>query len=1363
MAKEAWQCGMEVVVDDLSITTSFGKRLLQHISCAVSSGDLVALMGPSGAGKTTLLNALAGRSGDSGGRISYGGKAFQQVRSSLGYVTQEDIMYETLTCRENLGFAAAFIWPKLSTEARSELVQGVLEKLNLIKCADTVVGSPGLVRGISGGERKRTNVGLSLLGNPSLLLMDEPTSGLDSKMSDSLMRDVKQIAEQGCTVIATIHQPSEAVFNRFSKVLLLEAGRLAYYGAISGLRSSLAGLGFACPISTPLPELLLDLLEIPGEAESPGDATEHRAKLAKLRQMSDSASGRGAGASGAAEGPVRPVHLRAGWGRQLVVLFQRELVNLRRNKALTLVRAVQSVASSLLIGLIFLQLERNMSSLQPRLFSSFLLVFAQFLFALLGVVNAFPAERAVFLRETQDKLYHPAMFYLAKVSIDTIMQSLFPILVVAISYPLIALNGESAERILWFYAIMAVVSNCGAGLGFMVSAAVPSVTLALSIAPGLVMPQLLLAGIFIKVDDLPQPFKAISYLMVARYAVQATVVNEFSCSVKEECTPEVWRLADASQCGSSPCDFCCTAHERRAAGGICPVLSCDDALVSLGMDEIWPKGASPEETIWHNFAGIERSHAELPPRDHGVSPAVSLPEAVLLHFCVCDFASFWRKRWTQLGYLSASDQFRVRTSSGAMMARFYRLQCQGRQSEARELFATMFLQSSEALAVDLEVKILAQADPTHPAGRPEEEPGARWAQLAIFTQSGALPGAGPASRRAEETLRRLAPVRQSQRGGQWFSRWHLATSGPSGHGSRTGDVRGLRRRESGEAWRRWSRPQVLALEAAGRHQDAAAAAMEGAKLLSGSPIGHVLQELERRLRVATESRPNFTGRILTPTELQEAVLRAIRPEGRQSRLFAALLAVAMGWWHEVNGDEQLFANALGRAAIGAPSARRVRLDQLGGPAVRRRELSALDAAVRPTPLLPVRELWDQGAEEQLKAFQHAVHDTVHDTVVLADDAFGQAWLKFAGLGAEINGPSHSPASMLTPAQLQLHPARFLAGGDVLEPRQLEKPPAAPARSARRRSAAGLQGVCLAASAASLALARCGRKKVRPLPSQLRATSDLQILPATSSDLSAAASVAVRALRWTRGWLDTPTFTDDDYALLSSREAPVYQSIYLNDTGYPSTMLVARLRETDPPKKESNWWSEWFDLGGSGSSSKVVGCVGCEVKCFNRLSNQQLPNTQYDGCQQTVLRPVMADLAVAEECRGRGVARKLVEQLEEVVRTWGYDELVLLVEASNFQARGVYGRLGYRLAGLRPAEATFFLDKSGGGRQVAERKTVALILRKSLKPFPQGALENFDWLTLFIALGLGSLILGQTELGDVGDLWPKLLALMNSAV
>lgn len=290
-----------------------------------------------------------------------------------------------------------------------------------------------------------------------------------------------------------------------------------------------------------------------------------------------------------------------------------------------------------------------------------------------------------------------------------------------------------------------------------------------------------------------------------------------------------------------------------------------------------------------------------------------------------------------------------------------------------------------------------------------------------------------------------------------------------------------------------------------------------------------------------------------------------------------------------------------------------------------------------------------------------------------------------------------------------------------------------------------RGGYLAASAGALVAARRARKAQKR---GLRATSSTILIDeATSGDLLPAADVAVRALRWTEGWLDTPNFSDEDYALLSGREAPTYQSLYLADNGYPSTLLVARLQEKEE-KKESSW----FDFG-SGSSSKVVGCVGCEVKCFNRLTNEMLPVTQYDGGKQTVLRPVMADLAVSSECRGRGVGRKLVEKLEDVVRDWGYDELVLLVEATNFQARGVYERLNYRLAGLRLAEATFFLDKSEGGRRVAERKTVALLLRKSLKPFPQGDLENLNWGAVLTLLGL-FLALTQT---------PEVVTLLQSNV
>ena len=184
---------------------------------------------------------------------------------------------------------------------------------------------------------------------------------------------------------------------------------MAYYGPVESLRGSLSSLGFRCPEGTPLPELLLDVLELPTE-----DVEGHRAKLLKLKELSEASDLAGKGSPTKSEAPVK----RASFVRQLGVLFKREITNVRRNKGLTRVRVAQTVLSALLFGFIFLQLERNMSSLQPRLFSSFLLIFGQFMFALLGVVNAFPAERAVFLRETQDQLYHPAAFYFAKVMID---------------------------------------------------------------------------------------------------------------------------------------------------------------------------------------------------------------------------------------------------------------------------------------------------------------------------------------------------------------------------------------------------------------------------------------------------------------------------------------------------------------------------------------------------------------------------------------------------------------------------------------------------------------------------------------------------------------------------------------------------------------------------------------------------------------------------------------------------------------------------------------------------------------------------------------------------------------------------------
>jgi len=247
-----------------------------------------------------------------------------------------------------------------------------------------------------------------------------------------------------------------------------------------------------------------------------------------------------------------------------------------------------------------------MQGVSNRLFGGFLLTFGQFLFALLGVVNTFPAERAVFLREAQDRWYHPSAFYLSKVFVDVIVQSFFPLLVVAIGYPMLGLNTSKAERVVFFYIFIALLSNVGSATGFVVSAAVSSVSTGLSIAPGLMMPQMLLCGLFIKIDNLPQPFRVFSYTAVVRYALQGLMVNEFTCETSPQCTPASYSTVHGAGCSASPCEFCCDTHEVAVSGGICPVLTCDDALNSLGLDSesMWPSGETNSDTIMYNMLAM---------------------------------------------------------------------------------------------------------------------------------------------------------------------------------------------------------------------------------------------------------------------------------------------------------------------------------------------------------------------------------------------------------------------------------------------------------------------------------------------------------------------------------------------------------------------------------------------------------------------------------------------------------------------------------------------------------------------------------------------------------------------------------------
>uniref|UniRef100_H3G7N3 ABC transporter domain-containing protein n=1 Tax=Phytophthora ramorum TaxID=164328 RepID=H3G7N3_PHYRM len=157
------------------------------------------------------------------------------------------MFYQTITVKEHLVFQAKLRMGKTFTEEQyMKRVDEVMEELGLMKCRDTLIGGISL-RGISGGERKRLSFATEILTNPSILFVDEPTSGLDSFMAETVTSQLQQIARDGRTVIATIHQPSSELFALFDQLYLLSDGSPVFQGKALESVDYFASLGYACP------------------------------------------------------------------------------------------------------------------------------------------------------------------------------------------------------------------------------------------------------------------------------------------------------------------------------------------------------------------------------------------------------------------------------------------------------------------------------------------------------------------------------------------------------------------------------------------------------------------------------------------------------------------------------------------------------------------------------------------------------------------------------------------------------------------------------------------------------------------------------------------------------------------------------------------------------------------------------------------------------------------------------------------------------------------------------------------------------------------------------------------------------------
>lgn len=507
------------------------RKLLNNMSGIARPGRTLAIMGPSGAGKTTLMSALTGRLAVNAtqvldGRCEVNGVALtNDLKKLVCVVAQDDIVMGKETPRDALTFSVR-MRQGLSAEDAEKSVNNVMNLLGLEECADTQIGIPGVVAGISSSEKKRTNIGSELITDPYIMILDEPTTGLDSVNASRIGQILRELAHKSDrTVICTIHTPSSELFNMFDDLLLLGKGHVVYHGPRADAVKYFAKIGHAVPHRTNPTEHYMNLLQLPvAQLQVLWEAWEKNIEEDKTNPCIN-------------DYPVKkPDEKDILLGKcsdkgcslmmQFILLYRRAVRMLIRDKAATIGRLFQVIYLGIIVGLFFFKVERDWTGVTNLSGVLFLFVMNMMFSSAMPGVVMFPAERAVFLMEQANAVYNPVPYALAKICAEVPFNMLFPILFTCIVYFMVDLRRE-ADAFFIFLFITILNATVSFSFGLAASTVFPRAELALAVIPLVILPLSIVAGLFANTERLDPDWMWLSYLSFPRYAYIAYADNEF--------------------------------------------------------------------------------------------------------------------------------------------------------------------------------------------------------------------------------------------------------------------------------------------------------------------------------------------------------------------------------------------------------------------------------------------------------------------------------------------------------------------------------------------------------------------------------------------------------------------------------------------------------------------------------------------------------------------------------------------------------------------------------------------------------------------------------------------------------------------
>ncbi|XP_064633854.1 broad substrate specificity ATP-binding cassette transporter ABCG2-like [Lineus longissimus] len=536
------------------------KWILRNVEGVFKPG-MNAILGPTGSGKSSLLDVLADRkdrSGLEGNVLIDGHRMPDDFKCRSGYVVQDDLIMGTLTVRENLHFSAAMrLSSDISAKEREDRVNAIIAELNLEKCADTKIGT-AFIRGVSGGEKKRCCIGMELITQPKILFLDEPTTGLDANTAYSVMKLLHRLSRRNRTIVFSIHQPRYNIFKQFDTLMLLNEGEVVYHGPSSDALDFFSGLGYECEAHNNPPDFFLDVINgtiestndndvLKGSPDSAGNSSTsisidydvpHQVNV-MARQYRETTwfkkvqeeltpifNGYQERISTNNEVSFPSVGYSRSFPVQFGLLAKRAIKNVIRNPFASVLQIVILVFLGLIVGIIYLQLDRDpIYGVQNRV-GVFFFVTMNMVFGNLGAIELFISERALFFHEHVSGYYRVSSYFLAKIFCDVIPVRCVPLIPFsAIVYFMVGLD-VSAAKFFIFLLNLVVTTLAACSFAFFFSSSFSVVAVGNSMIALSYVFMMVFSGLLINLATIAEWLRWIKYLSIFRYSLASLSINE---------------------------------------------------------------------------------------------------------------------------------------------------------------------------------------------------------------------------------------------------------------------------------------------------------------------------------------------------------------------------------------------------------------------------------------------------------------------------------------------------------------------------------------------------------------------------------------------------------------------------------------------------------------------------------------------------------------------------------------------------------------------------------------------------------------------------------------------------------------------